>query len=155
MHLTETIEVAAPPATVWAVLADLGRWPEWTGSISTIELVGGDHLAPGLQAHITQPQVPSTTWTVTEVVPGTSFKWATKSLRMAETATHRITPLGNGSKVTLTLDIEGATSVFLRPFIRRASERNLRMEADGLKRRAEAAARSHRKMPLPDEVGPV
>lgn len=154
MHLTETVEVAAPPATVWAVMADLRRWPEWTGSISTIDLAEGDALAPGLQARITQPQVPSATWTVTEVVPGASFTWATKSLRMTETAAHRITPLGNGSKVTLTLDIEGATSVILRPFIRRASERNLRMEAEGLKRRAEAKAKAQRPS-MTSEVEPV
>ncbi len=41
MWLTEhTIETSADAQAIWAVWADVARWPEWNGDIGRIELMG-------------------------------------------------------------------------------------------------------------------
>jgi len=47
---TGEVEMAADPETVWAVMADIGRWPDWNADISAATLHG-------------------------PVRPGTSFSW--------------------------------------------------------------------------------
>ncbi len=41
---SSTITVAAPPAEVMAVIADIERYPEWTGQIKTTEILETDEL---------------------------------------------------------------------------------------------------------------
>ena len=47
---TGEVEMAADPETVWAVMADISRWPDWNPDISAATLHG-------------------------PVRPGTSFSW--------------------------------------------------------------------------------
>jgi hypothetical protein len=52
MHRTETsIEIEAPPASVWAVLADTASYPAWNPFVQSIEgeLRPGEHLRVRLQ----------------------------------------------------------------------------------------------------------
>jgi len=43
-----TVEIAAPPERVWAVIADHERWPAWFPGVSRVEITGGDGI--GLDA---------------------------------------------------------------------------------------------------------
>ncbi|MFZ0324786.1 MAG: SRPBCC family protein [Actinomycetes bacterium] len=36
---TSRLTIAAPPAEVMAVIADLGAYPEWTGSVKSVEIL--------------------------------------------------------------------------------------------------------------------
>ena len=35
-----SVETSAPPAQIWRLWADVAGWPEWTGDIERIELIG-------------------------------------------------------------------------------------------------------------------
>lgn len=39
------IQIAAPPETVWAVMADLSAWPTWNADVRSMSF--GDRLEPG------------------------------------------------------------------------------------------------------------
>lgn len=52
-------------------------------------------------------------------------------------ATHVIEPQGNGSKVTLIVALSGIVATLFGPMIAGQSRKNVEMEAEGLKRRAE------------------
>ena len=39
------VRIAAPPATVWDVIADVSAWPTWNGDVKSVALEGP--IAPG------------------------------------------------------------------------------------------------------------
>jgi hypothetical protein len=51
-----------------------------------------------------------------------------------------IEPDGNGSKVTLTVDLSGIVATLFGPMIAGQSRKNVEMEAEGLKTRSEGPA---------------
>jgi uncharacterized membrane protein len=93
MGYETTITIDAPADDVWAVLADVERWPEWTASMQKVERQGGGDLAVGTTVRIKQPRLPATTWHVTDVEPGRSFSWADSSPGVTTFADHRLVPL--------------------------------------------------------------
>jgi len=82
--------------------------------------------------------MPAATWVITELVDGRSFTWATRTPGARSVASHVVKPVASGCVVTLTVEVEGVGALLLRPLVARASRRNLRFEAEGLKRRAES-----------------
>jgi hypothetical protein len=73
------IDVAAPAPHVWDVLVDVERWPEWTDSVTSVRLLCGGPLAVGSRVELSQPRIPTGTYTVTELEPGSVFVWSSAS----------------------------------------------------------------------------
>ena len=119
---------------MWAILSDVERWPEWTASITSVELDGP--LAPGANADIRQPKLPATTWTVTDVVPGKSFTWRALAPGSTAVGEHDVIDRGDGTcQVRLALDQTGPLGSVFGLLYRRLTRRYVQMEADGLDRR--------------------
>ena len=70
-----TTAIDAPAERVWAVLADVERWPEWTASVSRVELLTSAPLGMGGRVRIDQPKLRPAVWTVTLWQPGQRFVW--------------------------------------------------------------------------------
>ncbi|HEX8206195.1 MAG TPA: SRPBCC domain-containing protein [Solirubrobacteraceae bacterium] len=76
-HLVTTIDIEAPAARVWHVLADFGRYPEWNPYIAGV----GGELTAGSRLQVTVPPValssrPRTFCpTVLDVDPEAGFRW--------------------------------------------------------------------------------
>ena len=138
IQIERSISINSPPERVWAVMMDIERWPEWTASMKSVERLDDRELGVGSKARLRIRRAPTSVYTVTEITPNRSFTWETKSAGIKGVATHVIEPDGNGSKVTLSVDLLGVLATLMSPIIRRPSEENVRMEAEGLKRRAEA-----------------
>lgn len=132
-----TIDIAAPPATVWAVMIDVERWPEWTDSIAAVERRDGGPLASGSRVVIRQPKLPPATWQVTEVEHGRGFTWISRVPGLLVTARHEIAAAGSGSRVTLSIHYGGLLGGLLARLTGGVNDRYLAMEAEGLKRRSE------------------
>ena len=74
MRVDVTVDVSAPPEAVWAVLADVGSWPTWTASITSVRPLSPDLLQVGSRVRIMQPRLPATVWTVSDLVEGASTR---------------------------------------------------------------------------------
>ena len=106
-----TFDVDAPPSQVWFVSTDVEKMSDWSTSMTKVVLEPKGPLAVGSVARITQPKLSTATWTVTEIVPGESWTWETRSSGVRTIATHAVAPReGGGSTVTLSVRMEGLTS---------------------------------------------
>jgi uncharacterized protein YndB with AHSA1/START domain len=137
MQYQLTIDIDASPERVWAILADLERWPTWTESISKVELIDDGPLREGQRARVSVRGAPAGTWTVATVTPGREFSWTFRAPGLRTRATHDIESVGNGSRVTLGVEQSGPATIVMRAWLNRVNRRNVAMEAAGLKRAAE------------------
>ena len=69
-----SITIDAPIDVVWSVFADVERWPTWTQSFTSVELIDGA-MRLGAAARIRQPRLPTVVWKVTKWEPGRSWTW--------------------------------------------------------------------------------
>ena len=140
IHIERTVNINAPPERVWSVMMDVEHWPEWTESMKSVERLDDGEFGVGSKAKLKIRRSPNANvWTVTELTPNRSFTWETNSGGVKGSATHVIEPDGNGSKVTLIVDLSGPVAILFGWFIGGPSRQNVDMEAEGLKRRSEMA----------------
>jgi uncharacterized membrane protein len=142
-YIEQQVDIDAPPDVVWAVMADVERWPEWTPSTRSVRLLDGGELRNTVRARVRLQGLAPSTWRVTEFDAGRAFTWDTQAmpgLRMA--ARHAVEPRADGSRVTLSITSTGALARVTASMIGAMSRRGMRLEAAGLKRRAEERART-------------
>jgi hypothetical protein len=133
------IDIAASPERVWAVMSDVEHWHEWTASISSIRRLDGRPFGRGSRVLIRQPRLPPNYSTVTDFEPPRSFTWVSRSPGVVATARHVIEPIEDGSRVTLSIHFGGVLGWFVARLVAGLTERYIRMEAEGLKRRSETS----------------
>jgi uncharacterized protein YndB with AHSA1/START domain len=138
MEYETSVLIAAPPERVWEVLVDVERWPEWTASMSRVERLDEGELRVGSRARVKQPRLPPSSWTVTEVDPGRSFTWRSRSGGVTSEGRHRVEATGEGARATLTFRQTGLLAGPIGLLWGRQIRRYVEMELAGLKRRAEA-----------------
>lgn len=138
----EDVSVQAPPEEVWRLLVDVERWPSWTPSVRETSLLDPGPLRVGSRVRLAQPRLPVATWTVTELDPGRSFSWTSTSGGVRTTAVHEVAPApAAGSLLQLGIRHTGLLAWVAAKGFGRLTRRYLRMEAHGLKQRAEAGSR--------------
>jgi uncharacterized protein YndB with AHSA1/START domain len=138
-----SIDIDAPPSVVWSVLSDVERWPEWTASVSSMQRSRTGPLAVGERVVVSQPRLPTLTYTVTAVEAGRSFTWEAGSGVSRGVGEHVLTPrVDGGCTATLRLTQRGPGARLVGVVLDRITRRYLRMEAEGLKARSERDARA-------------
>ena len=133
---SNAVEIVAPPERVWAVLADLERWPEWTPSVTSIELLVPGPLAVGTRARVSQPKLKPAVWEVTEVKANRSFTWVTRQPGLVVTGLHQLEPIEKGTLATVAVRFSGLLGPLVGRLTRRLNHRYLAFEADGLRKRS-------------------
>ena len=137
MRVEETVDIAAGPQEVWAVLADVERWPIWTASVSAVRLLTPAPLAVGSRVEVRQPRLPQAVWTVSALTPGRSFSWESTGPGVRSIGDHEIVPAGTGSRATLRFTQTGPMSPVVGTLMSGLIRRYVRTEAAGLKVRCE------------------
>lgn len=142
MLVTESAPVAAPPEQVWAVLADIERWPSWNPTVRSVRLLGAQVLAEGSRVAIRQPRLPRAEWVVSEYVDGRSFRWSARGPGVVTVADHEVVPADEGGcTVRLRLQQAGPLSGALGLVAGRLTRGYVATEAASLKARCERDAR--------------
>jgi hypothetical protein len=128
------VEIDASPDEVWAVLADVERWPEWNASFESAQRVDDGPLAMGSAVSLKQTGGKERDWTVARVEPGRAFDLGfTVAGLVPAGLCHEIEALPSGrSRVTVT--VLGRDGLLFRSWRRLARD-----DARGLKRRLEGA----------------
>ena len=141
MEARTGIDVAASPGRVWELLVDVERWPEWTPSVTSVRSLDTGPLAVGSRVEISQPRIPTGTYTVTALEPGSSFTWEQRQPGSTVSAHHLCVKLPDGgTRLELRVVMSGALGGVVGRLYRKLTERYLAMEAAGLKARAEGLA---------------
>jgi len=130
-----TVEIPAPPATVWRVMADVERWPEWTPSVRRVKLLTPGPMRVGSRARIRQPGLPPACWRVTELEADRGFTWVSTMPGLRVTGKHWIEAMNDGCRVTLSIQYGGLLGPLLASCTTHVNDRYLAMEASGLKAR--------------------
>jgi len=81
--------IDAPAATMWMLLAQPHRWPEWGPSVRGVEC-SDDEIRPGTYGRVRTPIGLWLPFTITAVVPGRTWHWRVAGL--AATG-HRVEPV--------------------------------------------------------------
>lgn len=140
MEFKIDIDIKVPPSRVWEVIKDIERWPEWTASVRSIKRLDSGPLAVGSRARVYQPRLLPAVFEVTALEEGRSFAWVTQSLGVKATADHRVDPVENRSRATLSVQYHGALGNLVGRLMRSLTQNYLEMEAAGLKRRSEGSS---------------
>jgi len=133
----KSIDIAAPPQRVWKVMIDVERWPEWTKSMKTVRRLDGGAFGIGSRAHVSQPKLLPTVWTVTRFDPDRSFTWSAASVGFRVSGSHSVEPNGTGSRASLSLQFDGLLGGIVGRLLRKLNVEYMDMEAAGLKKRSE------------------
>lgn len=137
MTFSTHITIAAPPAQVWQVLADVERWPEWTPSIQEVERLDQKPFGLGSSVRIEQPRLRPAIWTVTEYKPGEAFTWVSLNPGVVTTGLHSIEAVAEGSRVKLSIQFSGLLAPVVGLLSGGLIRKYLGLEAKGLKARCE------------------
>lgn len=137
-----TVDIAAPPDRVWAVVADVERWPEWTPTVTQVKRLERGPLTLGSRTRIRQPRLPPAVWQVSELVEGRSFTWISRSTGVRVTARHSVEPSAQGTRAVLSLRFSGLLGPLIARLTRGLNERYLAIEGKGLSERSIGAAAS-------------
>lgn len=133
------IAVAAAPDRVWAAVEDVGSWPEWTPSMTSVRREHEGALRVGERVRVRQPRLPAAVWTVTRVEPGRSFSWVSHAPGLHSAADHEVRSDPDGCTLVLRFGQTGPLGRLAWPLMARTVRRYVDLEAEGLKRRAESA----------------
>ena len=140
-HTTEYIH--APPQTVWDLVCDLRRGPEYVDVMLDLVYASDDPVRVGtVYRELSQigPSKSETEWTITELDPPKHLVHVTRASSFAATLTGDLEPQGDGTK--LTYRVEYQLMPALRPvgwlletlFVRRMLDKDFTQTVANLKK---------------------
>ena len=132
-----SVDIQAPLARVWGVLADVERWHEWTPTVTSITRLDKGLLTAGSKMIIRQPKFPAAQWEVASVNPGRTMTSVSRAPGVRLIARQEVEAIPGGTRATLSLTFEGMLAGLLAALTRKINERYLDLEAAGLRARCE------------------
>jgi hypothetical protein len=136
--MSATIQIDAPPETVWTVLTDLGRYPEWNPLFreASGEVAVGNRITLR-SVHPANGRLMTVRPKITVADPGAELRWVS-SLPGIISGEHRFTlaPAGGGTRLEQAETFRGLLATFsLKTFTR--ADASFQGLNEALKKRAE------------------
>src|SRR5205085_1210284 len=100
MKVEEHVEIARPPAEVYAAVADLERGPEWQPSLVRVDVEGG------IEVRRIAGQERESRFEVTRAEPPRLFEIVSHAPPVRAWATFELEPVALGTRVDLTVVLE-------------------------------------------------
>lgn len=107
MRWEDSLVIDAPVDVLWALTADVQRWPDLTPTMTRVTRLDGGPLRVGSRARIKQPGQAEAVWTVTDLTEGRGFSWQTSLLGLTMIGSHRLEPVAAGCRNTLGIEVHG------------------------------------------------
>lgn len=138
MYTERSAEIEAPTSVVWAVYADVERWPDWTASVERVVALDGPGIEVGKRFEIKQPRMPKLVWAVTEVDIGVSWTWRQRSFGATAVGSHEVAAIdARRTRASMGIDQRGPIGLVVGRAMAGLTQRYLDLEARGLKERSE------------------
>ena len=136
MRYELAIEIARPPAEVYAYLADPTHLPDWQEDVEEVRGAPGGPLAAG--ASFTEVRSflgkrAESTLEATVAEPGKELSLATVSGPVRVSIRHRLEQVGEGTLVLVEVEADAGTLLGLGGPLRKAAERRARGDFERLK----------------------
>jgi ribosome-associated toxin RatA of RatAB toxin-antitoxin module len=142
-HTRSSITIEATPAEVMAVIADFGRYPEWTGEVKEAEVLAADASGRAQQVRllldagaIRDEHTLAYEWSGEKEVTWSLVK--SKMLRTLD-GSYRLDPVAGGKHTSVTYQLTVDVKIPMLGTIKRKAEKVIIERAlDGLKKRVES-----------------
>jgi hypothetical protein len=136
-NYSTSTEIDALPEAVWTVLSDVEHMPDWTPSMTSVEIIDGPNPPDvGTQVRIEQPKMPLAIWLVDEWDPPRHFAWISEAVGVTTQAEHLVEPLPDGrSRVTLAITQTGSLAWLIGRLAMSRTRQYVDAELAGLKTR--------------------
>lgn len=132
------LTIHAAIESVWAVVADVARWSEWSPTIDDVRLLDDGAFTVGSQARVKQPKMRPLVWRVSDLDPGRSFSWTASGIGFTITAGHFVhAPDATTTRVRLTIEMKGPGGRVLGLLVGPRIRHYVDLEAASLKKRCE------------------
>lgn len=136
--------IEAPPAVVFAYLADLDRLAEWQSGVSEARRTSDGEMRVGATAHVTRQlmgQRIDAPLTVTAYDPPRRLAVESEVSGVRADATLEVAPSGTGSEVTFAMEIRGSMlTTFMEPMIASAAGGDIEASLERLRSRLEGGS---------------
>lgn len=140
MVVEESIYIAAPPETVFAIYRDVGRWSTWDPDTRASSLDGP--FALGTKGRLVPTKGREVPMEIIELTADRSFTVACQVPMFCMHFIHELVPAVGGTKVVQRLRTSGALGILLNPVIGRQVRHGFPRTLASLKRLAEARSSS-------------
>jgi uncharacterized membrane protein len=133
-----SITINADQESVWKVLSDVAHWSEWTPTVTKVEVLVQPELKLNNHYKVFQPKLQPAVWTVTALVPPSSFVWESSMPGMHMVAEHIVRAAStNQTELTLSFAFHGFLGEIMGRLYRNMVESYIATEAQSLKKRTE------------------
>jgi carbon monoxide dehydrogenase subunit G len=128
-----SVQIAAPPQTVWDTIADYPSAPQWLPKVKSAVMTPEGPLGVGTKVALKRGSI-TINFTAEEVRPPQFLRSSIVQGKVTGDTTFTLTPDGNGTRVdhTLNLNLKGFIKIFA-PFI----GGGLKKDMAALKKRSE------------------
>ncbi len=138
---SSTITIAAAPAEVLAVIADIASYPEWTGQLKSTEVLATDDEGRPEQARfVMDAGVLKDEYVLAYVWAELGVSWelvGKSSVQKSQVGSYALAPSGDGTEVTYALAVD-ITMPMLGMFKRKAEKMIMDSALKELKKRVES-----------------
>lgn len=134
---SRSIDVEAPPETVWSVLTAIADWPQWNPDVKSMSFDGP--LEPG--STFRWKAGPATiVSTLEEVDPPRRVRWRGRTLSIDALHEYRFEPRDGGTRVETEETFSGLLARLMRASLQKTLDRSLEQGLEHLKAEAERRA---------------